>query len=146
MLQMATTTKAIENAELVESVFGCWPSFHDAEIHSIAITWDCDSGPQMDVTIHHWKMTSEVDSKGYYVLKDHTLTTLRFFNISELQLAGFNQQNVLCDIEITEIAEAPSKSSFSVSMPSSFGCEASFKCGRIRVMSAAPYTKHEPCP
>ena len=93
---MATTTKAIENAELVESVFGCWPSFHDAEIHSIAITRDCDSGPQMDVTIHHWKMTSEVDSKGYYVLKDHTLTTLRFFNISELQLAGLAAQVFFC--------------------------------------------------
>src|SRR5947209_8757186 len=138
---MTTTTKEIENADLVESIFGCWPSFHDAEIHSITITRDCESGPQMDVSIHHWKMTSEVDSKGYYVLKHHTLTTLRFFNVSELQLAGFNHQNVLWDIEISEVAEAASKPSFSVSMPSSFGCESSFKCGRIRVMSAAPYTK-----
>ncbi len=140
---MTTTTKGIENADLVESIFGGWPSFHDAEIHSIVITRDCDSGPQMDVTIHHWQMTSEVDSKGYYVLKHHTLTTVRFFNVSELQLAGFNQQNVLCDIEISEVAEPASKSSFSVSMPTSYGCEASFKCERIRVMSAAPYTKHE---
>jgi hypothetical protein len=140
---MATTTNRIENAELVESIFGCWPSFHDAEIHSIMITRDCESGPQMDVTIHHWKMTSEVDSKGYYVLKNHTLTTLRFFELSELQLAGFNRQNVLVDIEITEVAGVDSKSSFSVLMPTNFGCDASFICGRIRVLSAAPYTKRD---
>jgi|SRR6266478_903730 len=140
---MKATTKGIENAELVENVFGCWPSFHDAEVHSILITRDCDSGPQMDVTIHHWEMTKEVDSKGYYVLKHHTLTTLRFFGVSELQLAGFNRQNVLWDIEISEVTETTSKSSFSVSMPTSFGCEASFKCTGIRVMSSAPYVKPE---
>jgi hypothetical protein len=133
----------IENAGLVEGVFGGWPSFHDAEIHNIVITRDCNSGPQMDVTIHHWKITPEVDCKGHYVLKQHTLTTLRFFNVSDLQLTGFNHQNVLQDIEILEITGTRSTVFHSVSMPTSFGCEASFKCGRIRVMSAAPYTKHE---
>jgi hypothetical protein len=140
---MTTTTKGIENVELVESVFGCWPSFHDAEIHTIVITRDCESGPQMDITVHHWKMTSEVDSKGYYILDHHTLTTLRFFNVSDLELTGFNQQNVLGDILISDITMKASTTCFSVSMPTSFGCEASFKCGRIRVLSAAPYTKQE---
>jgi hypothetical protein len=139
---MTSASKAIENAELVETVFGCWPSFHDAEIQSIVITRDCDSGAQMDVTIHHWKLTSAVDSKGFYVLKLHTLTTLRFFNVSELSLGGFNHQNVLLDMEISEIAEPPLERCFSVSMPAAYGCEASFRCERIRVISSAPYTKH----
>jgi hypothetical protein len=143
IIQMTNTPKGIENTELLESIFGCWPSFHDAEIDSIVITRDGDSGPQMDVAIHHWQMTSEVDSKGYYVLKHHTLTTLRFSNISDLMLADFNGQNVLCDIEISQIAKPDSKSTFSVSMPTSYGCEASFKCRRIRVISAIPYTKHD---
>ena len=125
----------IENADLLESIFGRWPSFHDAEIHSVVITRDCDSGPQMDVAIHHWQMTKELDAKGYYVLKNHTFTNLRFYTISDLQLAEFNSQNVLFEIEI-----APNipESQFSVSMPSSIGCEMSFNCKRIRVMSASP--------
>lgn len=133
---MPTTLKGIENADLVERIFGCWPSFHDAEVHSIVMTREGDPGPQMDVTIHHWQMTSELDSKGHYVLRHHTLTTLRFFGVSDLHLAGFNHQNVLRDLEISELAQQDSHSKFSVSMPTSFGCEASFKCRQIRVMSA----------
>jgi immunity protein 50 of polymorphic toxin system len=133
---MATKTSNIENADIVENIFGSWPSFHDAEVHNIVLTRDSAYSPQLDVTIHHWAMTSEVDSKGYYVLKKHTLTTLRFAEIADLQLAGFNHQNVLWDLEISEILEPDSK--FAVSMPTSYGCEASFKCKRITVLSAVP--------
>jgi hypothetical protein len=123
---------SVENAELLESIFGRWPSFHDAEIHTIFITRDCDSGPQMDVAIHLWEMTNEVDAKGFFVLKHHTLTTLRFCGVSELQLADFNNQNVLFDLELTE----ETGKGFVVSMPTSYGCYASFKCQAIRVISA----------
>jgi hypothetical protein len=137
--EVTKMTTGIENSEAVESIFGCWPSFHDAEVHSILLTRDRASSPQMDVAIQHWQMTSEVDSKGFYVLKKHTLTTLRFFEITDLHLAGFNHQNVLLDLEISETAE--SESSFAVSMPTSYGCQASFKCKRIKVLSAVPYQK-----
>ena len=142
---MTATLKGIENAGLIESIFGRWPSFHDAEIHDIVITRDCDSGAQMDIKVHHWELTSEVDTTGHYVLRHHTLSTMRFIGISDLALIGFNHQNVLWDIEISEVA-APG-SGFAVSLPSSFGCEASFKCRQIRVLSATPYENHEaqPC-
>jgi hypothetical protein len=95
----------------------------------------------MDVTIHHWEMTSELDSKGYFVLRHHTLTTLRFSGVSDLQLAGFNHQNVLFDLEISELADSGSDARFSIAMPTSFGCEGSFKCSGVRVLSTAPYAK-----
>ena len=138
---MTTTLKGIENAGLIESIFGRWPSFHDAEIHDIVITRDCDSGAQMDIKVHHWELTSEVDTTGHYVLRHHTLSTFRFIGVRDLELVGFNHQNVLLDIEISEVA-APDFG-FSVSFPSSFGCEASFKCRQIRVLSAKPYENHE---
>ena len=134
---MTTTIKGIENAKLIERIFGRWPSFHDAEIHSISITRDCDASPQMDVTIHHWEMTGEVDSRGYYVLRHHTLSTLRFSGVEDLQLAGFNHQNVLWELEISGL-EPGSEPGFSVSMPTSYGCEASFRCREIRVVAAEP--------
>jgi hypothetical protein len=136
---MATTVNGIQNAELIERIFGRWPSFHDAEIHSILLTRDCKPRPQMDVTIHHWQMTSEVDANGYYVLRNQTLSTLRFSGVTDLVLADFNHQNVLLELEISELAESSSGSRFSVSMPTSFGCEASFKCKEICVLSAVPH-------
>ncbi len=89
----------------------------------------------MDVSIHHWQMTSEVDARGYHVLKHHTLTTFRFSEVADLQLAGFNHQNVLWELEISDDPD----SGFTVSMPTSYGCEASFKCKRIAVLSALPF-------
>ena len=94
----------------------------------------------MDVTIHHWTMTKEVDAKGYFILKNHTLTTLRFSGISDLQMAGFNHQNVLLDLGISEL-DPGSGARFGIAMPTSYGCEASFKCMEVRVLSAEPYGK-----
>src|SRR5581483_2576357 len=101
---------------LLKPIFGGWPSFHDAEIHSVVITRDCDSGPQMDLSIHHWQTTNELDGKGYYDRKNHTFTVLRFSNVSDLQMVGFNRQNVISKIEIER--NTP-ESQFAVSIPSS---------------------------
>jgi hypothetical protein len=139
---MSAKVNDIENAELIEKIFGGWPSFHDAEIHCIVLTRDCESPrPQIDVTIHHWQMTSEMDSAGYYALKNHTLSTLRFAGVTELALTDFNHQNVLWELEISKLEESSSDAKFAVSMPTSFGCEASFNCKEIRVLSAVPYAK-----
>jgi hypothetical protein len=136
---MTTTPEGIEKAELIESIFGGWPSFHDAEIHDIVITRDCDSGSQMDIKIHHWQGTGEVDATGHYVSVHHTLTTFRFVGLDDLDIVGFNQQNVISDLEILAVAEPDS--GFSVSMRSLYGCGVTFKCRRICVLSALPYTK-----
>jgi hypothetical protein len=34
--------------------------------------------PSLTLKIHLWRLTKEVDAKGYLVLRDHTLTTLKF--------------------------------------------------------------------
>jgi hypothetical protein len=125
---------SIDNAHLVLRVFGVWPSFHDAEIHSISMNQE---GPTMDVVIHHWTMTDQIDAKGSYILKNHTLTTFRFFEFSELDLKWFAFQNVLQELEIVE---SPTPPHFTVHMPSSVGCEASFKCARVGILSSTPHT------
>ena len=123
----------IENSHLLERVFGGWPSFHDAEILRISMNRE---GPTMDVEIHHWTTTQEVDAKGFFVLKNHTLTVFRFFEFSELDLKWFAPQNALLELEVVE---SPASPPFTVHMPSSVGCEASFKCERIAVLSSAPH-------
>jgi hypothetical protein len=138
---MTTAIKGIQNSHLIESIFGGWPSFHDAEIHSLLLTRDCELRPQMDVIIHHWEMTSDVDTNGYYVLKHHTLSTLRFSGVTDLMLAGFNNQNVLSELEISELNGAGSGLKYSVAMPTSYGCEASFNCKEISILSSVPFLK-----
>ena len=139
---MSAETNSIENAELIESIFGKWPSFHDAEVHRIELTRDCEPPrPWLIVAIHHWEMTRDVDSAGYFVTRRHTLSTLRFTGVQELILSGFNHQNVLSELEISELSESTSDAKFVVNMFSSFGCEVSFKCKGIGVLSAVPYIK-----
>ena len=133
---MKPTIKGIKNAEWLVSIFGGWPSFHDAEIHSILITRDCDAGPQIEITVHHWEMTNHLDFNGYFILRHHTLSTLRFSEVSDLQLANFNHQNVLFDLEISEFSP---ETGFSVSLPSSYGCETAFKCREICVLTTKPF-------
>jgi hypothetical protein len=135
---MTTPIPVIKNVEIIERIFGCWPSFHDAEVHRLAITRGGGDGPEMDITIHHWEMTNEVDARGYYTLRHHTLTTLRFSGVQTLQLDGFHYQNVLFELEISE-CEPGAPCRYFVGMPGSTGFDASFGCNEIHVLSAEPY-------
>ena len=79
-------------------------------------------------------MTSEVDAKGYYVLKNHTEVALSFTKVVMSRLQWFNHQNVLSSLEIDEIDPAAHEGRrFHVELPSSFGLEAVFECERAIV-------------
>jgi hypothetical protein len=74
-----------------------WPSFHDAEVLEISLD---RRGPTLEAKIHVFRMTEEIDSRGYFVLTHHTLVTLRFVEIVLQNLRWFNQQNVLSNLYI----------------------------------------------
>lgn len=133
---MTPAPEGIGNAILVTDIFGFWPSFHDGEILSLTLNRKGPDSPVLNLSLHHWQLTSEVDSKGCYVLKNSTLTTFRFSKIEDLKLDGFNHQNVLLDLEIVR---DPGSGRYSVGLPSSFGCEGSFTCDSVLVISAVPW-------
>lgn len=126
----------VENAEAITRRFGRWPSFHDAEVRSIELRCDGPEAPVMETTLHHATMTDEVDPGGFYVLQNQSLTRLRFLSVDELQLRAFFSQNVLCDLELV-VTDDP-KRPYAVELPSAVGCEASFRCSRIIVVSSEP--------
>lgn len=129
-----------EDSATLEAVFGGWPSFHDAEVLRIHLDRFGPGGPTLDVVIHVFEMTNEVDAKGFYVLKNHTEVTLRFVGISGLKLEGFNHQNVLWDLEVLQIAAPASDGQrLQVSMPSSYGMDAEFECDRAIVADVRPF-------
>lgn len=136
------TVAGIQNQQALIDIFGEYPSFHDAEVLSMLLERDGEFGPSLTVKIHVWEMTNKTDEKGYFLLKNQTLVTFQFGRILLESLNGFNHQNVLWDLEIDEIDPQEKEHEgccYQVSMPSSYGCEASFKCQTITVVSAVPY-------
>lgn len=84
----------IEGAQRLTDIFGKRPSFHDAEI----LTRRLDrgrAGPSLEIQIHVFLMTGSLDDRGHYILRYHTLATLRFSGIEMLELEDFKHQNVI---------------------------------------------------
>jgi hypothetical protein len=85
-------------------------------------------------------MTDQVTKQGSYLLRNHTLVTLGFSGIDELQLTWFNHQNSLCGLRLEDISDRQLETlKWSVSFDSSNGLEATFMCEAIEVLEAMPF-------
>ena len=134
----------IQNSHLLTDVFGKFPSFHDAEVHQFNLLRGETRffNPMLFATIHVFEMTSQVDEKNRYVLKNHVLVEFRFSKVSDLEIAGFNHQNVLQFLEITEASEADGEETeFEVLFEGIFGVSAKFRCEAVSVESVTPYER-----
>jgi hypothetical protein len=133
----------VQNAELLTRIFGYWPTFHDAEV--LAIFFDREGrdgyyGPTLETKIHVFEMTSEIDDQGRYVLRHHTLVTLRFFQVDTFQADGFNHQNVLGELEINALDPSEKENArFRVCFSTSYGLEMEFHCKAIQVAAVEPF-------
>jgi len=82
-LRVRSNVTQIIGAERLISVFGHWPSFHDAEVVRPSLeraarapaTHEC---PRVNAETHAFDRTSEVGSDGTYVLRNKSLVTLEF--------------------------------------------------------------------
>ena len=132
----------IGDSDKVVAVFGCWPSFHDAEVLWMKLDRrpvPGGIGPTLDTGIHAFEMTSELNPEGYYVLRNHVLVHMRFRDVVGLRLDGFNFQNVLCVLEISKLSKPSDEGSkFDVEFGSTYGVQATFQCGGIRVVAVTP--------
>lgn len=134
----------IQNSHLLTDIFGKFPSFHDAEVHEIKLVRGetRSFNPTLFVLIHVFQMTSEVDEKNRYVLKNHVLVEFRFSKVSHLEIAGFNHQNVIQSLEITESAKIEGEAGkFEVIFESIFGVGAEFLCEDISIESVKSYER-----
>ena len=139
-----TIAALIEGNEKLTSIFGYWPSFHDAEVLDVHL-WRGDVQPKekqylfpvLTTKLHVWELTKEVNQQGYFVLRKHTLATLRFHDVLDLRLEGFNQQNAILELSITRNRSSESPAgAFVVNFDPAFGMGAAFTCSRIEVVDA----------
>jgi hypothetical protein len=84
------------NAEALTALYGEWPSFHDAEVlrFSFERTSQLHSEPSV---------LELVIADIYGPAKTPYVVALRFSGVRDVKLDGFDQQNVLLEIEITPL-------------------------------------------
>jgi len=145
----------IQNSNKITDIFGYWPIFHDAWMHSTSLSvkdgkpWEINSdSPILDMQIHLFEMTKEVTEEGYFVLAKHTLSHLRFRNIESLALSDFSYQNSIFELIFGSEpmsfpygggpAEGPPPNVITVKINSSCGLHGEFKCLSAEVVSAIP--------
>lgn len=88
----------IPGKQAVFDWFGEWPDFHDAEI--LDLHFD-RSGPSR-IRIHAWNTGPEIDVEGYLVRSRHAVVTFRFEQVTALNLQGFNTQNVIAGLDLSD--------------------------------------------
>jgi len=97
----------IEGHQLVLERFGMWPSFHDGEVHRIVLDRNKRNAagsavPTLEIQIRGWIMTSEVSESGHYHYKQAHDSVVHFVfeDVFDLELEGFNHQNVLSSLNL----------------------------------------------
>lgn len=136
--------KYIKNYKSIKDVFGYLPSFHDAEIKGFImntyfkkeLNYSC---PIIEFTVHCWEMTNEIDNNGYYIQQKHNLVTFRFEDIYNVELDGYNNQNVVSSIDF-KLLETNEKgfTPIQVEINPNYGLGGSFKaltCSIVSVIS-----------
>ena len=118
----------IQGSEKLTNIFGYWPDFHDAEVLEIHF-WrgivDPDNTqydfPVFSMAIHLWEMTNEADPKGFLTRRYHTLAGIRFFDVDNFRMEGFNHQNAIFGLEIDRLERSAGPTPyFSVQMEPAF--------------------------
>jgi hypothetical protein len=137
-------TTTIRGGEQLTALFGRWPSFHDAEI--VRLTLDRDmvhdraSGPTLTLDVYAFESGPGVAPSGQYVLRNEVLISLRFLEVDQLALNGFNQQNAIWNLYITDISERQlERAKYEVHVAPSFGVGATFLCFDVEVIAVRPW-------
>ena len=146
---MTNIETRIEGSERLLGIFGYWPSFHDAEVIELHF-WRGDANPDsgsyhlpiLTVKLHVWEITNNVDDEGYFERVKHTLTTIRFHDVDEFKMEGFNHQNAILGLHIAEQQGSQGPAAvLSVNFRPAFGMMAEFTCLRIGLLDASPCTE-----
>ena len=133
--------KQITNAEKLTTIYGSWPTFHDAEVLQITLSRDEDLQPQKI----YWKGPSLTAKIHLFIESPNsreTIATLRFSEIDNLKLEGFNHQNAILSLDIKESpTHERSRTEYPilrVKIKEAFGLSATFHCHAIEVLDVSP--------
>ena len=123
----------IGDHHLVTDWFGCWPSFHDGEVQRITLDRIAGSTPSLEIDLRGWLLNKS--ATGELVQSKEALVSFRFESISDLDLEGFNRQNVITALHI---ADAGDPGPLRVEFEHCYQFSCSFKALSGKVMQLRP--------
>lgn len=129
------------NAEALEARFGGWPSFHDAEVLAVRLDSGqrCDGHTRLELDIHVFDIDGRL-ANGRFNFVKHTVATVEFVGVENVELDGFGPQNVLDDLVIEARPSSPSAARIHVELPSNNGLSGAFDCEGVLVSAVEAHT------
>jgi hypothetical protein len=129
----------ITGAEKLASIFGEWPYLHDAEVVSFAVERAFPLKPdwtmaRLVVNIRRTAMEYSDDIHYEYVLKKNVLATFVFPGVCELEISGWNHQNVIDSLVVT-VDEERKTGRLKVEIETIWGFGGSFFCSAAELES-----------
>ncbi len=128
-----TAPDYIANQLAVVAFYGYWPSFHDAQVQ----VYQRPMGENLSLsfTLHTWRMTDQVDPKGFFVLKDHSLVSFRFGGLTDVDMDSFQSGNILFGLTFIRPADS---ASFRVELDSIMDMSGAFTASSGCLVSILP--------
>lgn len=136
----------IENNERVITQFGRWPSFHDGEVHRIVLNRMSQTAsgrymPTLELHLRGWILTSELTEDGLCKQAD-SVVQFMFEDIFDLELEGFNQQNVLSSLNLTLLPEPQRNGpALHVELEHCYLFSGEFSARQARILDVIPYVR-----
>jgi len=129
----------ILDRSILEAHFGGWPHFHDAEVDAARLRSGRRVGGPPTLELDIYVLAKSVITADGARESGPVVATLRFDDISAVELGDFNHQNVLFDLVIQDMAPSESDPrSMRVELQSSWGLTGAFRCARVAVLAAEP--------
>jgi hypothetical protein len=100
------------------------PSFHDAELRELELR----QGAPGRLVAHTFRMESELDAQGYFLLTKHVEVTLTIFELMEVELFEFMEAGIMDGLDIETDDDG-----ITLSFDSSYGVHGRIKAKRIVV-------------
>jgi hypothetical protein len=133
----------VEQCDRLTTLFGGWPSFHDAEVHAMDL-WRGDVCPARNswvgAVLTAKIQVLEATQRGANHSGNDTLVTLRFHDIDRLELRGFNHQNAIIGLWFENESRGDGPPYIHVEFQQAHGVQATFVCLRVEFLSAEPYS------
>ena len=124
----AISIEALPGGRALISWFGQILSFHDAEIVNLSL----DRSASSILTIYCFRMTDEVDTRGYFIPDKHALVTFQMDDIIDLKLDGFSVQNVIFGLTISKRPD--SDPGYDIDLEPCFGLSGRLSCRSLSVL------------
>ena len=117
-------TREIPSVQTLLDWFGYLPNFHDAEIVKIVLNRQGRS----ELVVHAFRTTGAINTKGQFLTEKHAIVTFGLDDVSDTELCGFNNQNVISGLVIQKV-----DTSFRLNLYGCYGVQGYIVSARIEI-------------